>query len=103
MTAVARPLLSPSGMLLENLRPKHLLLALCIGAAAGACSVDAGDPDDDDGAEDDDDDGGDDVDIDVCHEECNDAHIDCSGSCDDEDDSCVGSCDADFDDCENDC
>lgn len=72
-------------------RPKSLLLALCLGAAAGACTINV-DPDDD-GADD----------GDACHEECDEVHVDCAGNCDDADDECAAACDADFDECAKDC
>jgi hypothetical protein len=72
------------------LEPRNLLLALCLGAAAGACSIDT-----------DDDDAGDDGD--ACHEDCGTAQINCEGDCDDGDDSCIGRCGVDFDECDRDC
>ncbi len=74
----------------DLLKPRNLLLAICLGAAAGACSIDT-----------DDDDAGDDGDS--CKTECDSVHLDCSGDCDDGDDACVGRCDLDRDDCEKDC
>ena len=77
----------------ENLlRPRTLLLALCIGAAAGACTINV-DPTDDEAGDD----------ADACHEDCEQVHVDCSASCNDGDDACVGTCDADLDECEQDC
>jgi hypothetical protein len=78
----------------DLLKPRNLLLAACLGAAAGACTIN-----DDDGT----DTKGDNGDGDACHEECHSAHLDCSGHCDDNDNTCIGQCDLDQSNCEKDC
>jgi hypothetical protein len=91
----------------DLVRPRTLLLALCIGAAAGACEIDTNDDTGgDDGADDDDDDGtaesgGDDGGS--CHEDCDAAKITCEGQCDDDNETCFANCQATWDDCDAGC